>query len=132
VQSPPEFKAFAYESWPLAIRVLNTAGDVDRAVLVTWHAKPQELSEMAFQERAIARHRSDHSDLHDLQSWQHWSGVPGHWFSYRYTWEGQAIQALIYQNAFGPLPWELRYLAPVDRFDTEECEEIVRSLAVDR
>jgi len=132
VQSPPAFKAFTYKSWPLAIRVLNAAGDVDRAVLVTWHAKPQELSEMAFQEEAIAKHKSDHSDFRDLKSWQHWPGVSGHWFSYRYTWEGQEIKALIYQNAFGPLPWELRYLAPVDRFDMEECEEIVRSLAVDR
>ena len=132
IQSPPQFKKFESDNWPLSLRVQNAKGNLDRIVLVTWRAKPRDISEMAFQEKAIAKEKSEHPDFHDLESWQHWSGVSGHWFSYRYTWEGQEIKALIYQNAFGPLPWQLRYVGKVTSFDIEECEEIVRSLTVNR
>ena len=128
VQTPPAFEVFKPENWPLALRVLNASGQVERSVLITWHAKPENLSEREFQDQAIATHKREHPDLRDLEAWQHWPGVTGSWFSYRYTWEGQEIKALVYQNPWGPLPWELRYMAPPAKFDIEECEEIIRSL----
>lgn len=128
VQAPPAFEVFKPENWPLALRVLNASGQVERSVLITWHAKPENLSEREFQDQAIATHKREHPDLRDLELWQQWPGIAGNWFSYRYSWEGQEIKALVYQNPWGPLPWELRYMAPPAKFDIEECEEIIRSL----
>ena len=125
---PPEFKVRRNENFPLALHVQDARGKDERVVLITWKYKPTELSEWQFQDRAIAAHQKDFADFQLQESRQQWLGVPGYWFRYRYAWEGQDIMALIYQNAFGTLPWELRFLAVADQFDIEECEEIVRSL----
>ncbi|MCU0235804.1 MAG: hypothetical protein MUC72_01810 [Acidobacteria bacterium] len=131
VRCPPEFKVRPNKNFPLALHVQDALEKDERVVLITWKYMPSDLTEWQFQEKAIHAHKNNFADFQLLESWQQWPGVPGHWFWYRYRWEGQDITALIYQNAFGPLPWELRYLAVADRFNGEECEEIVRSLRRD-
>jgi len=127
-KSPADYEKFQSGNWPLALRQLNSQGKLLRAVLITWKAKPSELSEKEFQEQVINERTANLPNYRQDKTWQTWPGVPGHWFTFRYTWEGQEVDALIYQNPFGPLPWEVRFMAGDCLLDPEVCEEIVRSL----
>ena len=128
VEAPPGFQVFNAETWPMALRARAASGDDDRIVLITWRAMPNNLTYTDFHARAMAQRKADHPDLKTIQSAQRYRGVSGLWSEYSYTWQGKQIRALLYQSPSGPLPWEVRYVAPFDRFDAEECEEIIRTL----
>lgn len=128
VRAPGSFMRSETDNWPLVLEAKDIRGQLEKAVLGKWREKSHDVSERELHERAIAGERKQHSTFRGLQSWQHWPGIPGHWFSYRYDWEGQECKALIYQRSLGTRRWELRYVTLSASFDIEECEEIVRSI----
>lgn len=128
MEAPPEYERFQNGDWPLSLRVTGPTGKIQRLVMLTWHGKPDGVSAYDFQQQRIDSLRSQLPDFRDLVEWQAWPGVPGHWFTYTYDWEGQRLEAIVYQNPFGPLPWELRVLSADRPLDMAVCEEMVRSL----
>ena len=128
VETPPDFTAIKSGNWPLALAVFNEDGTHNRILLITWHDKPVDMSEQAFQQQVIDRHRKKFPHLRDLETWQSWQGLTGHWFAYRYNYEGEELKALIYQDPSGPLPWEVRYVAQADSFILDEAYAIIRTL----
>ncbi len=128
LQAPPQFTKFEVNNWPFALRVLGPDKQLKKAVIIGRRKNSAARSERQLHEQAVETHKKEHPELRKLESWRHWSGVPGHWFSYEYDFQDREIKALVYYDVATNMRTELRYLAPVDIFDAEECEEIIRSL----
>jgi len=130
ISVPPEFKKNSAEKTsPIDLVKYKSDGSPDKAVIVNFQSKQEELSPEELVNQKIEKLRKKFPDMSDVKRLQ----IKGYsrdlraLFSYKYTWEGETIKGLAFLRKVGDRLYDVKCLAVEDAFDEEEFMEIIRS-----
>jgi len=130
IEAPPEYEVFESENMgALSIKALKEDGSAAKLIYIGIHKKEEGISPEEFLEQQISSKQKRFSDIHDIQR----EKTKGYdrdfrsWYTYKYNWEGELIQALIYIRGYAERAYTVNCVAPVEFFNRREFDEIIRT-----
>ncbi|MCK5057625.1 MAG: hypothetical protein KAT34_13270 [Candidatus Aminicenantes bacterium] len=129
IKVPPGFRPYKNPKYRLDLTWRPPKSfEIEKVLFVSVEISEKDKYASDYQRKAVIRERKDHPDLVVIESGQHFPGVEGIWFTYGYTWKKKKLTGLIYHYKYGIFIWEVLYTALGNRFNEEECEDIIRSI----